>query len=145
MTAPQIDPDTMARLRLVAAWDGDLVHGARCTFADVLDRLAAWRARLDGLGRAIGDADCWSGPAADVAAATLLDLSRAAAAVQAAFGRSQEGWDVLSPATRAAQEQAEQALVLAVLGEAGAAASAEDALAAAATAGATTIRISAAA
>ena len=144
VTAPQVDPDTVARLRVVAAWDGELVHGARCTFADVVDRLSAWRARLDGLGRELGAADCWSGPAAEVAAATVLDLSRAAAAVQAAFGRSQEGWDALSSATRAAQAMAEQALVLAALGEVGpggwpftgAAAAAEDALVAAAAAAA---------
>jgi hypothetical protein len=135
-----MDPATVERLRLVAAWDGDLVHGARCTFADVLGRLAAWRARLDGLGRALGDAECWSGPAADVAAATVLDLSSAAAAVQAAFARSQEGWDALSSATRAAQGLAEQALVLCALPDAGtggwplagALASADDALLAAA-------------
>lgn len=113
MTAPPIDPGTSARLRLIAAWNGPLVDGARGTFADVLDRLPAWRARLDDLGRALGAADCWSGPAADVAAGTVLDLSRAAAAVQAAFGRSQEGWDALATHARTAQELAELALVFA--------------------------------
>ena len=146
MTAPQLDPATLARLRLLAVWDGDLVHGARCTFADVLDRLAGWRARLDGLGRELGDAECWSGPAADVAAATVLDLSRAAAAVHAAFGRSQEGWDGLVPAVRAAQGLAQQALALAALDDVGTAgwplpgvlACADDALAAGAAASAAT-------
>lgn len=112
MTAPPIDPSTSARLHLIAAWDGGLVDGARRTLAEVLDRLSVWRARLDGLGRALGDADCWSGPAADAAATTLLDLSRAAAAVQSAFDRSQDGWNALSIHTRAAQELAEQALAL---------------------------------
>jgi hypothetical protein len=112
VTAPPIDPGTSARLHLVAAWDGGLVDGARRTLAEVLDRLSVWRARLDGLGRALGEADCWSGPAADAAAATLLDLSRAAAAVQSAYDRSQDGWNALSIHTRAAQELAEQALAL---------------------------------
>jgi hypothetical protein len=113
VTAPPLDPGTVARLRVVAVWDGALVSGARCTFADVLDRLAAWRARLDGLGRALGDAECWSGPAADVAAATVVDVSRAAAAAHSAFVRSQEGWDALAGAAGRAQALAEQALALA--------------------------------
>lgn len=119
MTTPAVDPGTVERLRLVAAWDGEVVHGACSTFADVLDRLAVWRSRLDGLGRALGDAECWSGPAADVAAATVLDLSTAAAAVQAAFARSQDGWNALSASVRAAQGLAQQALVLCALPEAG--------------------------
>jgi hypothetical protein len=117
VTAPPLDPGTLARLRVVAVWDGGLVTGARCTFAEVLDRLAAWRARLDDLGRALGDADCWSGPAADVAAATVVDVSRAAAAVHAAFARSQDGWDALAGFAGTAQALAEQALVLAALSE----------------------------
>jgi hypothetical protein len=118
VTAPPLDPGTLGRLRVVAAWDGALVAGARGTLADVLDRLTAWRARLDGLGRALGEAECWSGPAADVAADTLLDLSRVAAAIGAAFGRSQEGWDALGPAAGRAQELAGHALVLDALTEA---------------------------
>lgn len=114
MTAPLIDPGTSARLQRVAAWDGGLVDGARRTLGEVLDRLSVWRVRVDGVGRALGEADCWSGLAADVAAATLLDLSRAAAAVQSAFDRSQEGWNALSIHTRAAQELASQALALGV-------------------------------
>jgi hypothetical protein len=143
VTTP-FDPATLARLRAVAAWDGAAVTGARATFADVLDRLTNWRARLDGLGRALGDARCWSGPAADVAAATVLDVSRAAAGVEAAFARSQEGWDALAASAGPARDLAERALVLAALDEAGAtgwmlppaAAVAADALAAAAAAGA---------
>ncbi len=116
---PGVDPGTLARLRLVATWDGALVHGAQRTLADVLDRLSTWRARLEGLGRALGEAECWSGPAADAAATTVVDLSRVAAAVQSALGRSQEGWDALSVHARAAQELAEQALALAEPGAVG--------------------------
>jgi hypothetical protein len=119
VTAPPVDPATLARLRLVAAWDGTAVAGARSTFADVAHRLSAWRARLDGLGRALGDTECWSGPAAEMAAAAVLDLSRVAAAVQEAFDRSQEGWNALGAHAPAAQALAQQALVLAVLAEAG--------------------------
>ena len=110
MTAP--GPETLDRLRLVARWDGSLVQGALRTLAEVLDRLATWRVRLDGVGRALGDADCWSGPAADGAAAAVADLSRVAAGAQSAFVRSQEGWDALGAHAGAAQELALQALVL---------------------------------
>jgi Alpha/beta hydrolase len=49
----------------------------------------------------------------------VLDLTRVAAAVQAAFGRSQEGWNALGVSVPAAQRLAEHALALAALAEAG--------------------------
>ncbi len=112
MTAPVLDVAGSARLAAVAGWDGALVAGACATLADVLAGLTARRARLDGLGRALGDAECWSGRAADEAAATVLELSRVAALVGAALARSQEGWDALAVSAGAAQALAERALAL---------------------------------
>jgi hypothetical protein len=117
VTAPGPDPGTLARLRVVAAWDAALVQGGTGTLRDVLDRLPAWRVRLDALAWALGAAECWSGPAADAAAGTVADLSSVAAAVEAAFGRSQQGWDALSLHAGAAQMLAAQALAVTALAD----------------------------
>jgi hypothetical protein len=122
VTAPVLDPATSTELARVAAWDGVPVAGARHTLADVLGGMTPWRARLDGLCRALGDAECWSGRAADEAAAAAGELSRVAAAVQAAFDRSMDGWSALATSAGAAQALAQRALATAALAEAGTAA-----------------------
>lgn len=106
-------PATLERLRVVAGWDPVRVRGARGALAAVGERLLAWRARLDALGRELLAADTWAGPAAAAAAGTVEELSGLAAAVQAAFDRSQEGWDALASATEAAQALAVRALAVA--------------------------------
>ena len=106
-------PASLDRLRVVAAWDPVLVRGARGVLAAVGERLPAWRARLDVLGRELVAADSWAGPAAEALAGTVEELSGLAAAVQGAFDRSQDGWDALAAATEAAQGLAARALVVA--------------------------------
>lgn len=105
-------PATLDRLRVVAGWEPVLVRGARSSLAAVRERLLAWRARLDALGRELVAPDNWAGPAAEAVASTVEELSGLAAAVQVAFDRSQEGWDALVVATDAAQGLAVRALVV---------------------------------
>ena len=51
------------RLTAVAGWDGPLLRGAVATLTAVAGRLTAWRFRVEAVVRALGDAECWSGPA----------------------------------------------------------------------------------
>src|SRR4051794_41904472 len=76
------------RLAAVAAWDVPQLRRAMAALAAVAERLPSWRLRVEALGRALEAAECWSGPAADSAAAAVLELSVVATAVQAALGKS---------------------------------------------------------
>src|SRR4051794_41835164 len=76
------------RLAAVAAWDVPQLRRAMAALAAVAERLPFWRLRVEALGRALEAAECWSGPAADSAAAAVLELSVVATAVQAAFRES---------------------------------------------------------
>ena len=116
MTTPQHLPDAEGRLRVLAAWEPDSVRSAVGVLADVADGWRARRTRLDELGRSLGTADCWSGPAADAAAATAVELSAVATAVGSALALSQEGFAALTEHARRAQALAEQALVAELLG-----------------------------
>ncbi|TFV64112.1 hypothetical protein E4P41_02380 [Geodermatophilus sp. DF01-2] len=100
-------------LTAVASWDIPLLRGAVWTLDAVADRLPAWRARMEAVGRSLGDADCWYGPAAQSAGAALVEVSTVATAVTAALAESLEHAQRLLAEGEAAQELAEQALATA--------------------------------
>jgi hypothetical protein len=97
----------------VAGWDVPQVRGGVGRLSQVADRLQPWRTRLDELGRRLGAADCWSGPAGTVAAAALVELSTAAAGVSGALAASLTELTGLAAAAGDAQEWAAGALVAA--------------------------------
>ena len=97
-------------LQEVAGWDVPQLRGAVWTLDAVADRLPAWRARVEAVGRSLGDADCWYGPAAQSAGAALVDVSTVATAVTSALGESLEHAQRLLAEAETAQELAEQAL-----------------------------------
>ncbi|MCZ2830035.1 alpha/beta hydrolase [Modestobacter sp. VKM Ac-2986] len=104
---------TAAPLPVVAGWDVPLLRGAVGTLDLVAERLLPWRYRLDDLGRRIGDAECWSGPAGSAAAAALVELSSAASRVTGALSSSLQDLQGLGAAAAEAQELAERAQALA--------------------------------
>ncbi|MGY1635694.1 alpha/beta hydrolase [Geodermatophilus sp. SYSU D00742] len=97
----------------VAGWDVPLLRGAVVTLTAVADRLPAWRARTEAVGRALTDAECWYGPAAQAAGTALGEVSGVAAAVTAVLTESLDQAGQLLGAAVAAQELAEQALAAA--------------------------------
>ncbi|MGY1705862.1 alpha/beta hydrolase [Geodermatophilus sp. SYSU D00697] len=100
-------------LTAVAGWDLPLLRGAVSTLVAVADRLPAWRARAEAVGRGLGDTDCWYGPAAQAAAAALVQVSGVATSVTAALGESLTRAQQLLAAADTAQDLAEQALAAA--------------------------------
>src|SRR3954451_24085788 len=102
-----------AVLAAVAAWDVPQLRRAVAALAAVAERLPSWRLRVEALGRDLEAADCWSGPAADSAAAAVLELSVVATAVQAALGKSAAACAELVGEAGAAQHLAADALALA--------------------------------
>ncbi len=72
-------------LAAVEAWDLPALQGSVAGLAAVPDRVAGWRARLDGVRGDLRGADLWSGPAADVAATALVELAAVAGEVQRAL------------------------------------------------------------
>ncbi|PRY43175.1 alpha/beta hydrolase family protein [Geodermatophilus tzadiensis] len=97
-------------LTAVADWDTALLDGAVFTLEAVGERLPPWRARVETAARALADAECWSGPAAQQAARALGEVSAAVTAVTGALGSSLDRlWDTARQA-RTAQELAAQAL-----------------------------------
>src|SRR3954465_1582783 len=101
------------RLVAVAAWDVPQLRRAVAALAEVTERLPFWRLRVEALSRALEAAECWSGPAADSAAAAVLELSVVATAVQAAVGKSAAACAELVGEAGAAQHLAADALALA--------------------------------
>jgi hypothetical protein len=69
----------------VAGWNVPLLRGAVATFGLVAERLVPWRVRLDAVGRQLGGAECWSGPAGTAAAAALVELSTVTSGVRTAL------------------------------------------------------------
>jgi hypothetical protein len=112
MTAPLADA---ARLHAVAAWDVPLARRAVAVLAETIDRLLTWRARLEGVGRALAAGDSWSGPAAQSAVAALSDVSAVGSAVGHAFEGSLSAYERLVTEAAFAQELAAQALAAAIL------------------------------
>ncbi|MCU1669120.1 MAG: uncharacterized protein JWP40_2047 [Blastococcus sp.] len=105
-------------LEAVAAWDIALLRGAVITLGAVAARLPVWRMRLESVGRSLGDAQCWSGPAALSAADAVLGLSVVATAVDASLIGSQTAFEGLLVRAETAQELAVQALAAASEGPA---------------------------
>jgi hypothetical protein len=97
----------------VAGWEVPLLRGAVGTLDSVAGGLPAWRARVEAVGRSLADASCWYGPAAQSAAAALVEVSTVATAVTAALGESLEHAQRLLAEAETAQELAEQALAAA--------------------------------
>jgi hypothetical protein len=106
-------PQDCPTLAAVAAWDVSLVRGAVARLAAVAERLLVWRTRVEALGRALAAAECWSGPAADSAAAAVLELSAVTATVQAALRESSTALAQLAREAGAAESLAADALALA--------------------------------
>ncbi|PZA18816.1 hypothetical protein, partial [Modestobacter versicolor] len=80
---------------------------------EVAARLLPWRTRLDVLGRRLGTAECWSGPAGEVAATAVVELSTVASGIAGAMGSSLIGLQGLHAAAAEAQEWAAGALATA--------------------------------
>jgi hypothetical protein len=111
MTAPAHATDAaLARLPALAAWDVPLLRGAVVTLAAVAERLTVWRMRLGALARTLQDAECWSGPAAQNAAAYVVEISTVAAAVDSAMVESLAGFERMAGQADPAQELAVEAL-----------------------------------
>jgi len=111
MTAPVLAPDVaLARLTAVAAWDLPPIRGAVGDLATMAARLPFWRMRLGALARALQDAECWSGPAAQNAAAAVLEISTVAAAVDGAIVESLTGLERMAGQADTAQELAQESL-----------------------------------
>ncbi|KGH47975.1 hypothetical protein IN07_05025 [Modestobacter caceresii] len=103
----------------LADWDVPQLRGAVVTLGVVAERLVPWRHRLDALGRQLGAAECWSGPAGTVAAAALVELSTVASVVGGALAASLADLAGLSAAADEAQELAAEALAVATAGGVG--------------------------
>lgn len=105
MSAPSLDE--------IARWDVPRLRGAIVVLDAVAGVLPAWRARMEAVGRSLGDADCWYGPAAQSAGAALVDVSVVATAMTTALEESLEHAQRLLGEAEAAQELAERALATA--------------------------------
>jgi hypothetical protein len=75
--------------------------------------LLPWRTRLDALGRQLGTAECWSGPAGTVAAAAVVELSTVVSEVSGSLGSSLTSLQRLTAAAAEAQEWAAGAVAAA--------------------------------
>ncbi|WP_138734757.1 alpha/beta hydrolase [Modestobacter excelsi] len=99
-----------------AGWDVAELRGGVGRLDQVADRLLPWRTRLDVLGRQLGRAECWSGPAGTAAAAAVVELSTVACGVSGALGSSLTDLQGLTAAATEAQEWAAGALATAEAG-----------------------------
>jgi Alpha/beta hydrolase len=97
----------------VAGWDVPLLRGAVFTLTAVAERLPAWRARTEAVGRALTDAECWYGPAAQAAGGALGEVSAVVTTVTTALTESLDQAEQLLAAAATAQELAEHALAAA--------------------------------
>lgn len=100
-------------LSVVAAWDVALLRNAVATLGAVDDRLVAWRARVEHVGRTLESTECWSGPAAGAAAGSLLQVSTVVTEVTAALAESLAEADRMVAAAGTAAELAGEALAAA--------------------------------
>jgi hypothetical protein len=101
----------------VAGWDTPLLDGAVYTLEAVTERLPPWRARVEAVARSLAAAECWSGPAATVAAAALDGVSAVVTAVGGALDGSLDRLRDTAREARTAQELAAQALAEAAAAE----------------------------
>ncbi|MBN1091407.1 hypothetical protein JKP75_01660 [Blastococcus sp. TML/M2B] len=114
MTAPlPAGPGAAARLAVVAGWDVPGVRGGLAALGELDDGFPAWRARLDVVARTLEEGRDWSGPAATQARELLLQLSSAAASLDAGFSGSRADCARLLRAAITATDRATTALALA--------------------------------
>ncbi|MEI4272580.1 alpha/beta hydrolase [Klenkia sp. LSe6-5] len=92
-------------LSAVESWDLPALRGSVAELGGVPDQLAGWRGRLDGLRGRLRAADLWSGPAADVAATALVELSSVAGEVQHALVASADHLELVAVQAASAQEE----------------------------------------
>ena len=104
---------SVSSLPAVASWDVALLRNAVATLGAVGDRLVSWRARMEGVGRALETTDSWSGPAAAASAQSLLRVSTVVTEVTAALMRSLDEADRMVAGADAAAELAGEALAAA--------------------------------
>lgn len=95
---------------VVAGWDVPALRGAVAGLAEACERLPRWRARVEAVGRSLETAECWSGPAAQSAAAALVELSGVTTAVAAGLDRSLASFRRLATEAAIAQQLALQSL-----------------------------------
>jgi len=100
-------------LHQLAGWELPELRAGIGRLGGVAERIAPWRARLDDLGRQLGTAECWSGPAGSVAAAALVELSTVASGVSGALAESMAELESLAASAANAQELAAGALATA--------------------------------
>jgi len=100
-------------LHQLAGWELPELRAGIGRLGGVAERIAPWRARLDELGRQLGTAECWSGPAGSVAAAALVELSTVASGVSGALAESMAELESLAASAADAQELAAGALATA--------------------------------
>ncbi|MCW2677181.1 MAG: uncharacterized protein JWR70_2221 [Modestobacter sp.] len=100
----------------LAGWDVPLLRGAVGTLGLVAERLLPWRVRLDVVGRQLGRAECWSGPAGTAAAAALEELSTVTMGVGAALDGAHRSLAALVTDAAEAQQLAAAASSVAVAG-----------------------------
>jgi Alpha/beta hydrolase len=99
-----------ATVQQLAGWDVPALHRGVRRLGGPADRLLPWRTRLDALGRRLGTAECWSGPAGTAAGAALVELSTAVSGVSGALDDSLAHLRGLATAAAEAQEWAVAAL-----------------------------------
>ena len=116
MTGPLADG---GRLSTVATWDVARARGAVTALAGTIEGLLTWRARLEGVQRAVESGESWSGPAARSAVAALAEVSAVAWAVGAALDESLSAYRRLIVEAASAQDLAEQAIAATIAGPAG--------------------------
>lgn len=99
-----------ARLQAVAAWDPPRLRGVVAGLAAVTERLGTWRARLEGIARALDAGTTWAGPASSSAAGAVRELSTVTWAVEGALVGSLRAFDRLVAEAQPAQNLALEAL-----------------------------------
>jgi hypothetical protein len=98
------------RLQAAAAWDVPRLRGAVAALSAVAERLPTWRARLEGIARALDSGEVWAGPAAVSAAGAVREVSVVTWAVERSLGSSLTAFDRLAAEAGPAQELACEAL-----------------------------------
>jgi hypothetical protein len=100
----------------LAGWDVPLLRGAVGTLGLVAERLLPWRVRLDVVGRQLGRAECWCGPAGTAAAAVLEELSTVTTGVDLALDDAHRSLTALVTDAAEAQQLAAAASSVAAAG-----------------------------
>jgi hypothetical protein len=97
-------------LLTIAAWDVAAVRRAVACLETVADGLPARRMRVEEVGRALADAQCWSGPASRAAVAAVVTVSGVGSVVGGALHRSLTALLAMAAAAATAQDAALRAI-----------------------------------